>query len=510
MSRLSAIILGATIALVQPHIALALSPQEVAKLAEEITVKISDCGRGSGVIFSKLGNTYYVLTAKHVDSNASKCLVITPDKIEHKIELANFQPIEGLDLAVIEFDSNNSYKVGQRGDSRLATIGTTVYIAGYARSEVTDNKRTWRVSDGKIIGRPDEATKGYSLIYNSLTRDGMSGGPVLNADGKIIGIHGAADKKYGDKENYGIPIEKLIEVRGASIWPISSSPERDEGLSWLLILLSGLAILGGGASLGYLFGSRTQSKNKTKVSSYSPSPKVNSTHVSSSPVVRERKPEPTVAPNPVTPPQSEPHPPVKQPTILHEERSSSTSEITPSRSEPSRRNEPTILSELHSEVTVQPEERVPARYHKLRDLLAAGEWKEADQETALVMLQVAGREKERWFREEDIENFPCEDLRSIDKLWVKYSNGRFGFSVQKCIWLEEGGKVDYETECRLDDRVGWRVEGKWQSYSNLTFGLAAPTGHLPVYGCVVSFWVGRCGVGAGVGGISSRAQMCKL
>ncbi|MGK7903671.1 MAG: GUN4 domain-containing protein [Hormoscilla sp.] len=474
MSRLSAIILGATIALVQPPIALALSPQEVAKLAEEITVKIEDCGRGSGVIFDKKGNTYYVLTAKHVDSNASKCLVITPDKIEHKIELANFKPIEGLDLAVIEFDSNNSYKVGQRGDSRLATIGTTVYIAGYARSEVTDNKRTWRVSDGKIIGRPDEATKGYSLIYNSLTRDGMSGGPVLNADGKIIGIHGAADKKYGDKENYGIPIEKFIEVRGSSFWPIPSPPERDEGLSWPLILLGGLAILGGGASLGYLFGSRTQSKNKTKVSSYSPSPKVNS-----------------------------------------------TSEITPLRSKPSRPVKgPTILSVDHSEVTAQPEELVPARYHKLRDLLAAREWEEADIETARVMLEVAGREEGR-FRVKDLENFPCEDLRAIDKLWVKYSNGRFGFSVQKRIWLEEGGKVDYETECRLGDRVGWRRKGcshsfrdgkgEWHLHRDLTFSLDAPTGHLPGWVLLGEGWMDdgvRIMIGDGV--FFSRAQMCKL
>jgi HTH-type transcriptional regulator/antitoxin HigA len=59
-----------------------------------------------------------------------------------------------------------------------------------------------------------------------------------------------------------------------------------------------------------------------------------------------------------------------------------------------------------------------------------------------------------------IENFPCDDLRTIDQLWVKYSQGRFGFSVQKKIWLEVGGKVDYDTECKLGDRVGWRKGGK--------------------------------------------------
>ncbi|MBC6481960.1 MAG: GUN4 domain-containing protein [Hormoscilla sp. GM7CHS1pb] len=167
------------------------------------------------------------------------------------------------------------------------------------------------------------------------------------------------------------------------------------------------------------------------------------------------------------------------PIVEHEEKSSSTSEITASRSEPSL---PPTIPPLHvdrSEVTAQPEEQVPPRYHKLRDLLAAGEWKGADIETAQVMLQVAGRTEKGWLSRGDIKNFPCEDLHAIDKLWVKYSDGRFGFSVQKRIWLEEGGKVDYKTECRLSDRVGWRVRNSWQGVSNLTFSLAAPTGHLP-------------------------------
>ncbi|CCQ59603.1 GUN4 domain-containing protein, partial [Crocosphaera watsonii] len=37
------------------------------------------------------------------------------------------------------------------------------------------------------------------------------------------------------------------------------------------------------------------------------------------------------------------------------------------------------------------------------------------------------------------DNFPCEDLRIIDQLWVKYSNGQFGFSVQKQIYMDELG-----------------------------------------------------------------------
>ena len=42
-------------------------------------------------------------------------------------------------------------------------------------------------------------------------------------------------------------------------------------------------------------------------------------------------------------------------------------------------------------------------------------------------------------------NFPCDDLRTIDQLWVHYSNGKFGFSVQKKIYMDElGGTRDYD------------------------------------------------------------------
>lgn len=119
-------------------------------------------------------------------------------------------------------------------------------------------------------------------------------------------------------------------------------------------------------------------------------------------------------------------------------------------------------------------------YTRLRDLLANRNWEEADRETAQVMLKAVGREQEGWLRKEDIETFPCTDLSSIDTLWIKYSKGHFGFSVQKCIWLEVGGKVDEKTELRLGNRVGWFRKDDWLKYSEVTFSLNAPQGHLPV------------------------------
>ncbi len=88
-----------------------------------------------------------------------------------------------------------------------------------------------------------------------------------------------------------------------------------------------------------------------------------------------------------------------------------------------------------------------------------------------------------------IEDIPCTDLRTIDQLWVKYSDGHFGFSVQKRIWEELGGKVDAQTENMLAERIGWSKGGRWLYACDLTFSLALNEGFLPLKYYPLSFRV---------------------
>ncbi|AHJ31238.1 GUN4 domain-containing protein [Nodularia spumigena CS-584] len=120
-------------------------------------------------------------------------------------------------------------------------------------------------------------------------------------------------------------------------------------------------------------------------------------------------------------------------------------------------------------------------YTRLRDLLAGNKWKEADIETAILMLKVMKKNYWNDVYQEDIENFPCQDLDIIDRLWEQYSYGYFGFRIQQTIWSQMGGQIDYETEKKLGDRLGWRKDGKWLDYEALTFQLSpiTPMGHLP-------------------------------
>ena len=125
---------------------------------------------------------------------------------------------------------------------------------------------------------------------------------------------------------------------------------------------------------------------------------------------------------------------------------------------------------------------IPKRYKALLNYLANGRWREADEETANVMLEVPGQKERGYLRSEDIKQFPCEDLRIINQLWLKFSGSRFGFSVQKEIYESLGGGSSYNSEVFYEfyDRVGWtRGGGEFLSYGDYTFKLNAPLAHLP-------------------------------
>lgn len=145
---------------------------------------------------------------------------------------------------------------------------------------------------------------------------------------------------------------------------------------------------------------------------------------------------------------------------------------------------------------------VGINYAPLQNLLAAGKWKEADETTKEVMLKAVKREKDGWLDDDSVKNFPCADLNTIDQLWSKYSNGRFGLSIQKQKWLEVGGEVNSEAEKKLGESIGWREGEQWLGeIDKINYSLDAPLGHLPfgVYSITGTFVA-----------ICSRVESCKL
>lgn len=128
---------------------------------------------------------------------------------------------------------------------------------------------------------------------------------------------------------------------------------------------------------------------------------------------------------------------------------------------------------LHSAVGID--------YRALEDLLKAQKWAEADHKTYELMLKVVKKGSSGWIDRHTMAQFPCEDFSTIDQLWVKYSQGKFGFSVQKRIYHSLGGKRNYDKKIWDDmgDKLGWRAQGTWLFKDSLIYDLSAPLGHLP-------------------------------
>ncbi len=109
------------------------------------------------------------------------------------------------------------------------------------------------------------------------------------------------------------------------------------------------------------------------------------------------------------------------------------------------------------------------RYQRLERFMKNEQWQEADYETYQVMIEILGTEEGNCLRKEELLNFPCEDLLAIDELWVKHSQGKFGFSIQKEIIKNCGYKLEGSDPPTMIvwydflDQVGWRNKktGVW-------------------------------------------------
>lgn len=135
--------------------------------------------------------------------------------------------------------------------------------------------------------------------------------------------------------------------------------------------------------------------------------------------------------------------------------------------------------------------RINDLYGRIEDLLQREDFEEADKRTAEIIWRVAGtweteeETDERTFRTDRVMNFPCVELRNIDRIWTEYSDGRFGFSTQKRIWLSDRVRRDISKFMRL---VGWARLGEnddgtptfvYLNRQGIDFSCNAPEGQFP-------------------------------
>jgi len=117
-------------------------------------------------------------------------------------------------------------------------------------------------------------------------------------------------------------------------------------------------------------------------------------------------------------------------------------------------------------------------YSTIQQLLLKKQFEEADRVTLQKMCELAGPValRRKWLYFSDVDQFPEVDLRLLDQLWRVYSEDKFGFSIQRELWLRN--RKDWD---RLWPQIGWKGEKTWTRYPNeFIWDLSAPRGHLPL------------------------------
>lgn len=178
---------------------------QVREIAKQVTVRIlTDEGGGSGVIVRRRGSVYTVLTCEHVVTNGSgnEYPVLTADGVTYRGRWQRRVRFRGLDLALIEFSSQKSYRVAILGNSNHLVAGDRLYAAGfpnyyspanrkYLESTYNWGMRAFLLTTGEFSNFSRKSlARGYSLGYTNEVKDGMSGGPVLNQRGELVGVNG--------------------------------------------------------------------------------------------------------------------------------------------------------------------------------------------------------------------------------------------------------------------------------------------------------------------------------
>lgn len=124
--------------------------------------------------------------------------------------------------------------------------------------------------------------------------------------------------------------------------------------------------------------------------------------------------------------------------------------------------------------------------------LQAQQWQGADQETARLCLQSCGQDATGYLEPSDLRRLSPQLLTEIDRRWRVASGGKFGFTVQKQKYQDRGGtKFPNEKLWQaFATETGWYGGDRWLTYDQLNFSLDAPSGHLPVGGDGVMWFIG--------------------
>lgn len=177
---------------------------------------------GTGFIFKKSDNKYYVMTNYHVINGASSVKIQLTNNKELNVEVLGGDSYS--DIAILAFESKDDYSIAEIGSSTDARVGDTTFAVG---APVDSTTYSWSVTRGIVSGKDrmvkvttSSQTTSSDYIMKVLQTDaainsGNSGGPLCNSNGQVIGITNMklVSNSTSNIEGMGfaIPIEDAID-----------------------------------------------------------------------------------------------------------------------------------------------------------------------------------------------------------------------------------------------------------------------------------------------------------
>ncbi|MGK7895945.1 MAG: serine protease [Xenococcus sp. (in: cyanobacteria)] len=246
------------------------NPENIREIAKKSIVFITLGSRlkGSGVIICQTTTALFILTSIHVigiepspkvDLGDGKSppppgdpyFIYTYDRQKFEVTHDNYKQdlyefSGATDLVILKLDNSNSLNDSDRVARLTNQVqkDMVVYVMGYLPcvsllNDITDE--TIQFSEGKVLSvefKPEtseQGLKGYDIKHSSNTVQGMSGSPMFDESGRVLGIH-AATEKYNKKfdaenchkmpeesdrdnfgDNWGISIKKFAQIQDSRL-----------------------------------------------------------------------------------------------------------------------------------------------------------------------------------------------------------------------------------------------------------------------------------------------------
>ncbi|MFP4477812.1 MAG: S1C family serine protease [Candidatus Izemoplasmatales bacterium] len=208
---------------------------------------------GSGVIYKREGNSYFVVTNHHVIEEATSIQVEFADATTVDVELLGVEKL--VDVAVLKFSSSHDFPIAPFGDSSTTKKGQFITAVGNPSSVDYYNTMTMGIVSGinRYFDIDEDGTRDMFVNYiqhDAAINAGNSGGALFNLDGEIIGINTLKIVDYSiEGMGFAIP-GNLVELIAGDIEEFGESKRKPMlGITFVDISLNKESLLASGIDI---------------------------------------------------------------------------------------------------------------------------------------------------------------------------------------------------------------------------------------------------------------------